>query len=78
MLIDAAIDGQGIALARTALAARDLIDGRLVKPVDVSLRLPNTYWIVAPKASVTPRIANLREWLLAETADDARRLRTAE
>jgi LysR family glycine cleavage system transcriptional activator len=78
MLIDAAIDGQGIALARTALAARDLIDGRLVKPVDVSLRLPNTYWIVAPKASVTPRIANLREWLLAEAADDARRLRTAE
>jgi LysR family glycine cleavage system transcriptional activator len=30
MLIDAAIDGQGIALARTALAAWDLINGRLV------------------------------------------------
>jgi len=33
MLIDAAIDGQGIALARTALAALDLIHGRLVRPV---------------------------------------------
>jgi len=32
MLIDAAIDGQGIALARTMLAASDLIAGRLVRP----------------------------------------------
>src|SRR5215204_1137690 len=39
MLIDAAIDGQGIALARTALAAWDLINGRLVRPIDVSLRM---------------------------------------
>ena len=47
MLIDAAIDGQGIALARTALAAWDLINGRLVRPVDVSLRVAHTYWIVS-------------------------------
>lgn len=39
MLIDAAIDGQGIALARTVLAARDIIHGRLIRPVDVSLPL---------------------------------------
>src|SRR6516225_8961913 len=32
MLIDAAADGQGIALARTTLAAWDLINGRLLKP----------------------------------------------
>ena len=31
MLIDAAVDGQGVALARTTLAAWDLINGRLVK-----------------------------------------------
>ena len=37
MLIDAAIDGQGIALARTTLVALDLIHRRLVRPVDVSL-----------------------------------------
>ena len=36
MLIDAAIDGQGVALARTALVASDLINRRLVRPVDVS------------------------------------------
>ena len=76
MLIDAAIDGQGIALARTALAAWDLINGRLVRPVDVSLRVANTYWIVCPKAvSNVPKIATFRNWVLAETADDTRRLK---
>jgi len=76
MLIDAAVDGQGIALARTTLAAWDLINGRLVKPIDVSLRLSNTYWIVGPKAtSALPKIKVFREWLLAEAADDMRRLK---
>jgi LysR family transcriptional regulator, glycine cleavage system transcriptional activator len=76
MLIDAAIDGQGIALARTALAAWDLINGRLVRPVGLSLRMANTYWIVCPKAvSDVPKIATFRNWVLAETADDTRRLK---
>jgi LysR family glycine cleavage system transcriptional activator len=76
MLIDAAVDGQGVALARTTLAAWDLINGRLAKPFDLGLRLSNTYWIVCPKAtSGMPKIATFRDWLLAEAADDARRLR---
>ena len=76
MLIDAAVDGQGIALARTALAASDLINGRLVRPSDVSLRLSNTYWIVCPKAtSGMPKIATFRAWLLAEAAEDVRCLK---
>jgi LysR family glycine cleavage system transcriptional activator len=76
MLIDAAIDGQGIALTRTALAAWDLINGRLVRPVDVSLRMANTYWIVCPKAaSNVPKIVTFRNWVLAEAADDTRRLK---
>jgi LysR family glycine cleavage system transcriptional activator len=76
MLIDAAIDGQGIALARTALAAWDLINGRLVRPVEVSLRVANTYWIVCPKAvSNVPKIAAFRDWIFAEVAQDKRRLK---
>lgn len=76
MLIDAAIDGQGIALARTALAAWDLINGRLVRPVDVSLRMANTYWIVCPKsASTVPKIATFRSWVFSEAAEDTRRLK---
>ena len=77
MLIDAAVDGQGVALARTALAARDLIAGRLVRPIDVSLRMSKTYWVVCPQAaSALPKVAKFRRWLLAEAADDARRLKS--
>ncbi len=76
MLIDAAIGGQGIALARTALAAWDLISGRLMRPVDVSLRMANTYWIVCPKAlSNIPKVATFRDWVLAEAAEDTGRLK---
>jgi LysR family glycine cleavage system transcriptional activator len=76
MLIDAAVDGQGVALARTTLAAWDLINGRLAKPFDLSLKLSKAYWIVCPKAtSAKPKIATFRDWLLAEAADDTRRLR---
>src|SRR3954469_8455284 len=76
MLIDAAIDGQGVALARTTLAASDLINGRLVRPFELSLKLSKTYWIVCPKsASAKPKIATFREWLLAEAAADMRRLK---
>ena len=75
VLIDAAIDGQGVALARTALAAWDIIHGRLVRPVEVSLAMAYTYWIVCPSTTAsTPKIAAFRQWLLAEAEEDARRL----
>jgi LysR family glycine cleavage system transcriptional activator len=76
MVIDAAVDGQGVALARTTLAAWDLINRRLVRPFDLSLRLSKTYWIVCPKAtSGIRKIETFRTWLLAEAAKDVRRLR---
>ena len=75
MVIDAAIDGQGVALARTTLAATDLISGRLVRPFAEALRLSKTYWIICPKATAAlPKIATFRDWLLAEAARDVRHL----
>jgi LysR family glycine cleavage system transcriptional activator len=75
MLIDAAAEGQGVALARTTLAAWDLRHGRLVVPINFSLPLENTYWIVYPKlAAGDARIVTLRDWLLAEAADEQRAL----
>ena len=58
MAIDAAVDAQGVALARTALAAWDLIGGRL----DASIRRwqcrsLTPIWIVCPKtAAKLPKI----------------------
>jgi LysR family glycine cleavage system transcriptional activator len=75
MVLDAAADGQGIALGRTTLAAWDLINGRLVRPFTDALRLSKTYWIVCPKAtSALPKITLFRGWLLGEAARDNRRL----
>jgi DNA-binding transcriptional LysR family regulator len=73
--IDAAVDGQGVALARTALATWDLIGGRLVRPFAVALAVPYAYWIVCPKATARlPKIVAFTNWLLAEAAEDVKRL----
>jgi LysR family glycine cleavage system transcriptional activator len=75
MVIDAAINGQGIALARTTLAAFDLINRRLVRPFRETLRLSKTYWVICPKATAAlPKIVTFRDWLLAEAAQDVRGL----
>jgi LysR family glycine cleavage system transcriptional activator len=75
MLIDAAIDGQGVALARTTLAAWDLISGRIVRPFDLSWRPAGTYWIMSPRAPAkVEKVSRFRDWLLGEAAEDARRL----
>ena len=75
MAIDAAVDGQGIALARTALAAWDLLSGRLVRPFPQALEAPYALWIVCPtSAAELPKSATFRSWLLKEAADDTRRL----
>jgi LysR family transcriptional regulator, glycine cleavage system transcriptional activator len=75
MAIDAAVDGQGLALARTALVAGDLISRRLVRPFPQMIEAPFAFWIVCPKAVADlPKIATFRGWLLAEAAEDGRRL----
>jgi LysR family glycine cleavage system transcriptional activator len=75
MVIDAAINGQGIALARTTLSAWDLINGRLVRPFAEALRLSKTYWIICPKATAAlPKIVTFRDWLLVEASQDVRSL----
>lgn len=76
MAIDAAIDGQGVALARTALAAWDLMAGRLLRPFRLALAVPYAYWFVCPKVNAElPKVSSFRGWLLAEAADDTRRLK---
>lgn len=74
--IDAAINGQGVALTRTTLCAWDLINGRLVRPFAEALPLSKSYWIVCPKVvAAQPKIATFRDWLLSEAASDTRQLK---
>lgn len=75
MAIDAAVDGQGVALARSALAAWELGTGRLMRPFKLALKAPYSYWVVCPKpAAKLEKIATFTRWLLAEAADDFRRM----
>lgn len=75
MAIDAAVDGQGVALARTALTAWDLIGGRLARPFAIAMPASYAYWIVCPKATAKlPKIVAFSDWLLAEAAEDAKHL----
>ena len=69
MLIQAAVAGQGVALARGALAADDLASGRLVRPFDFNLPAEFAYYIVCPEATADqPKVVAFREWLLQEGA----------
>ncbi len=71
LAIDAAVAGQGVALARSALAVLDLNAGRLVRPMKDSVPAAIAYWIVCPKgASELPSICAFRTWLLAEAERD--------
>jgi LysR family transcriptional regulator, glycine cleavage system transcriptional activator len=75
MLIDAAADGQGVALARTTLAAWDLLHKRLVRPFAITLPLSKSYWIVCPKATAgLPKLVAFRDWLLVQASEDAHQL----
>ena len=67
MMIEAAVDGLGIGLARGALAVDDLAAGRLVRPFALGLPSPFAYHLIYPRRAVThPAVAAFTEWLLAE------------
>jgi LysR family transcriptional regulator, glycine cleavage system transcriptional activator len=73
MVVQAAAEGQGVALARRVLAAGDLAAGRLVQPFDVSIPHDLAYYLVCPEATAEqPKIAAFRSWLLAESQGEAR------
>ncbi len=65
LAIDAANAGQGVALARSALASLDLSAGRLIRPVPEEVPAAFAYWIVCPMPNASrPKIRRFRQWLL--------------
>lgn len=75
MAIDAAVDGQGVALSRTALVSWDLIQGRLVRPFADALGVSYAYYVVCPNASAEkPKITIFREWLKQQAENDGKRV----
>ena len=67
LMIDAALAGQGVALASSVLAADDIEAGRLVKPFDLSMPQSLRYYLVGPEATADePMTSAFCEWLLNE------------
>ena len=69
LAIQAAIEGQGVALANSVLVADDLAAGRLVMPFDLTVcdPLDFAYHVVVPKRTADlPKVAAFRDWILSE------------
>ena len=67
--IQAALAGQGIALARIALVAESLDRGELVEPFGPALRTtsPFSYWLVRwPQRRERPALQAFEDWLLVQ------------
>jgi LysR family transcriptional regulator, glycine cleavage system transcriptional activator len=72
MTLHAAAQGQGVALTTLAIAADELASGRLIAPFTTSVHTPFGYYLLCrPSHAATPRIAALREFLVAEAAMSA-------
>jgi DNA-binding transcriptional LysR family regulator len=72
MAIQAAMEGLGVAMGRFHLVEADIAAGRLVAPFDMVLPRDAGYYVVSPEATAdAPKIARLRDWLIASATPGA-------
>ena len=70
MTIEAALLGQGIALARSGHVESELSGGSLVRLFDVPFPSPVAYYFVCPKGIESqPHIVSFRDWLMQEAVN---------
>ena len=71
MAIEAAVAGQGVALARSCLVGGDLAAGRLLRPFARGLSVSGGYFVTCLNAvAEQPNVVAFREWLFAEASRD--------
>lgn len=70
LLVRAAVQGQGVALARGRLAGEDLDAGRLLRPCgDLELDLGTAYWVVRPDHGLPrPAVKIVMDWLRGQAS----------
>ena len=68
LAIDSAIDGQGVLLSIEALARKDIEEGRLCVPFDISLPLEMSYYAIHPESADYNHHAvdSFIEWIMEE------------
>lgn len=70
-IVQAALTGQGVALARLPLVAESLASGDLVEPLpQMRMDSPLAYWLViAPRGVQRPEVKAFCDWLLQQAAE---------
>ncbi|MCA0905526.1 LysR family transcriptional regulator [Ruegeria marisrubri] len=67
LAIDAAVSGQGIALANAPLVVPEVASGRLVQPLVDVLVADLGFYVVAPRKPRQPQLVRImRDWLLSQ------------
>jgi LysR family glycine cleavage system transcriptional activator len=66
-VVQAAVQGEGVALGRSALVMDDIASGRLVRPFSFRLPAELAYYVVYPPRFIQRhKVKVFRDWLLAE------------
>jgi DNA-binding transcriptional LysR family regulator len=70
-IVQAALTGQGVALARLPLVAESLASGDLVEPLpQMRMDSPLVYWlVVAPRSVVRPEVKAFCDWLQVQAEE---------
>jgi len=70
MALQAAIDGQGVALGRSVTAADDLREGRIVRPFGLACATSYSYYMLYPAGLTLSEAASaFCSWLKNEVTD---------
>ena len=71
LVIESAILGRGVALAKSTLAAADIEAGRLVRPIEAERPVDFAYYFVAPRAKLNlPKVVYFRDWLRRQASNE--------
>ncbi len=71
VLIQAVLDGQGIALGGGRLAENFLAQGLLVRPAEATLRTEGAFYVLTPtEVPLREPAKRFREWILSEASDE--------
>ena len=70
-MVQAALTGQGVVLARLPLVAESLANGDLIEALpNLRMDSPLTYWlIIGPRAAQRPEIKAFCDWLMEQSAE---------
>ena len=65
--VEAAVQGEGVALGRTMLVGGDLAAGRLIRPFEHAIKAYSSFYLVYPPDAIRrPKVKAFRDWIFEE------------